>query len=480
MRIDEYAAQDGLGLAAMIRRGDISAAEATAAAREAIARTNPALNFLVAEIADGALAETHSDDGPAPYMGVPLLIKDVGAGIAGTPQELGSRLAQGMIPTEDSELSKRLRMAGFRIIGRSSTPELGSAFTTEPVAGGPTLNPWDLGRSAGGSSGGAAAAVSSGALAIAHAGDSAGSIRIPAHCCGVVGMKPTRARNPAGPQSGEVNSGLTTSHVLSRTVRDSAAALDATAGPDIGAPYWAPPPRGSFLEAASRPPPKLRIAVCVTSPLGETIADEIQQAALAAAGLCQAMGHEVEEASPQFDAGELLDHLEILWSANILHAVRKLERGLARRATADNLEGATWAMVRRGAALSADDLLGSFDGMNRFSRQMGEFFQRYDVLICPTFATTAPLIGALDGASAVSDLTDYLRRLFAMGPFTVQFNVTGQPAISLPLHQSPAGLPIGTQFVSRYADEETLFSLAGALEISAPWRGRRPPLSVFA
>src|ERR1700741_4176594 len=261
MPADEYSKFDGLGLAELVRGKKVSAAEVSACATEAMRACNAELNFLVAETASYAEKSLCELGGDGAFLGVPTLIKDVGPRIGGIPQEMGCGMAQGLVPAEDSEIIRRFRRAGFIFLGRSTTPELGMAYTTEPRTNGPTRNPWNLARSPGGSSGGAAAAVASGAVPIALGGDTGGSIRVPAHCCGVFGLKPTRGRNPVGPEIAEGNSGLTASHVLTRSVRDSAAALDATAGPDPGCRYFAPPPAVPFLQSVDRPRKGLRIAL---------------------------------------------------------------------------------------------------------------------------------------------------------------------------------------------------------------------------
>ncbi|MEI9994396.1 MAG: amidase [Rhizomicrobium sp.] len=476
MKLVEYARYDALGLAELVRAKQVSPSELRAAATEASARLNGELNFLVGEpVALPSPAPTED----VPFAGVPTLIKDIGAAVAGLPQEMGCALAQGLTPDRDSELTRRLRAAGLVIIGRSATPELGGTFTTEPKTTGATKNPWDLTRSVGGSSGGAAAAVASGAVPVAHAGDSAGSIRVPAHCCGVFGLKPTRGRNPTGPQAGEVNAGLTVAHVLTRTVRDSAAVLDATAGPDAGCRYAAPPSGGTFLSAARRAPARLRIAVSLGSPLADRVSSDVRDAARATATLCARLGHHVEEAAPSFDPETFVETLETIWCANIHHSVRKLEAATGRKADRDTLEASTLAMTRLGAEISSNAYLGALDRMNAISRQIGTFFETYDVLVTPTLSQAAPKLGVIDADAPVTDMARYLRDLLGLAAFTAQYNMTGQPAMTMPLHQNAAGLPIGTQMVGRYAAEEALFSLAGQLEQALPWRDRHPAIGIF-
>lgn len=479
MRLDEYAACDGLELARIIREKQVSAAEVTEAAFEAVRRVNPQLNFLVAETpaeAQAAIAQLPYD---AVFAGVPILIKDVVMSVAGWPQEMGSGLAQGFISSEDSEFTKRLRRAGFVFVGRSATPEFGASFTTEPRVTGPTRNPWDVQRSPGGSSGGAAAAVAAGVVPLAHGGDMGGSIRVPAHCCGVFGLKPTRGRNPLGPQSGGMGSGLAVPHFITRSVRDSAAALDATAGPDVGCDYTAPPPSGKFADAVRRAPRKLRIAYSTASPHGGEVSPDVAAAASESAALCAKLGHSVELEGPQIDGDELLDILAVIACAGIFHLVRILEEATGRVAGPEHLEGATLAMARRGAQISADEYLGALNALNGFNRRVGHFFERYDVLITPTMTRPALPLRTINSDEEVDDIMEHMRHDFRLVPFTAPYNATGQPAMSVPLHQSSDGLPIGTQFIGRFAEEETLFSLAGQLETASPWIGRHPPISVF-
>lgn len=478
MRLDEYAALDGLGLAELIWSSAISADEAAQAATAAISLLDPELNFMVAPIPSDQPRPTPSTDGL--FAGVPSLIKDIGGAMADVPMEMGSLLAQGMRPAADSELGRRLVAAGLVFLGRSTTPELGGAFTTESRAAGLTRNPWDLSRSSGGSSGGAAVAVASGAVPIAHAGDSAGSIRIPAHCCGVFGLKPTRGRVPVGPNAGEINSGLTAGHVITRSVRDSAAALDAIAGPDSGYRYTAPRPRGSFRTAVDAQFAGLRLALCTASPLATHVDTELIAAADETARICEAMGNHVELIDLSFDAEEMIRNLAIIWPANITHSVRTIEAATGRVASPELLEGATWAMVCRGTTITADALLGALDWMNKFSRAMAARLDGFDALITPCMASTAPPLGLLSSDTQVDDLDAFFRKIFAQAAFTVQYNLTGQPAMSVPLHVAANGLPIGTQIVGRSGDEETLFALAGALEKALPWRDRHPLLSIFS
>jgi amidase len=480
MRLDEYASLDGLELANLVRNKQVTAGEVVDIAISAMRKLDSELHFVVGDPLPQARLSLRELRADQPFTGVPTLIKDIGPRMGGVPQEMGSALAQGLVPTEDSELIRRFRQAGFVFIGRSATPELGGAFTTEPRISAPTRNPWDRARSTGGSSGGAAAAVAAGVVPVALAGDTAGSIRVPAHCCGLFGLKPTRGRNPVGPEAGEVNSGLTVAHVLTRTVRDSAAVLDATAGPDAGCRYYAAPPSKPFIEAVARPRLGLRIALSTENFFGGDVAPEIKTAAQSAAQLCEDLGHHVVQASPLFEAEEIVGLLETIWSSHVYHAVRGLERRTGRTASIQLLEASTLMLCDRGRQISADEFLQSLDRLNQLSRKVGCFFADFDVLLTPTFSQVAPMLGQIKSDVLFPDVTSFVLDNMKMAPFTSQCNLTGQPAMSVPLYQSAQGLPIGVQFAARFAAEETLLSLAGQLEAALPWVARRPAVGSFA
>lgn len=478
MNLSEYMKLDGCGLAALCRSGEVSANEIFDCARSAIEALDTQLNFVVDWTpgeSTNALANLHDD---MPFKGVPILLKDVGAGIAGVPQELGSRLAKNKSPERDAEIVRRFRAAGLVIAARSTTPELGASFTTESIATGLTRNPWNLEKSTGGSSGGAAAAVAARAVPIAHAGDSAGSIRIPAHCCGLFGFKPSRGINPVGPQAGEVNSGLTVSHSVTRSVRDSAAILDATAGADPGCRYATALPTSSFADSVSTALPQSKIAFCTANPFGGPVSASVRDATEKMARMCIEAGHIVEEATPPLSPEEFIRDMEIIWSANIYHAVEKL-RGHATDSDIERLvEPANYAVYLRGAGISAGELLGALDGMNQYSRSLAAFFSNHDFLLTPTLSQEAPDLATFDTDREVTDVTDYLFEIFRFAPFTVQCNVSGQPAMSIPYGLSPAGLPVGVHFSAPYGEDAMLFGLAGMLERIAPWTDLLPPVNV--
>ncbi|MGA0532819.1 amidase [Hansschlegelia sp. KR7-227] len=474
MRLDEYAAHDACGLAELVRRGEVESRELERAAREAIAAVEPAVNALVEifpERADRALAE-------GPFRGVPFLRKDLLAQEEGALNECGSRLARGLRAAVTSELVRRQDAAGLATLGRTSTPELGFSVTTEPLASGPTRNPWSLERGAGGSSGGAAAAVAAGMVPMAHANDGGGSIRIPAACCGLVGLKPSRGRVSLGPGHGGVLFGLGAEHAVTRTVRDCAALLDATHGPGEGDPFVLPPPSRPYAAEVGAPVERLRIGFTGAAWSGAAVAPEVADAVVAVAHLCESLGHVVEEASPEVDAELFRTANMRLWTGSIAYAVDKIAGAMGRGPGPDTLEAATLACYEHGRRLSAADIYAADDAINFVSRRAARFFAEFDVLLTPTIASVAPPVGALSGAKPGWTAESWTDAIFAHAPFTALFNATGQPAVSLPLAVDPKGLPIGLQFVARFAREDVLFRLAASLEQAAPWSSRRP--SVWA
>ncbi|WP_426751183.1 amidase [Myxococcus sp. Y35] len=477
MNLDDYSRFDAVGLAELVRRKEVTPEELLRVAVEAIHRVNPTLNAVI-ETRDADAREALKQGLPdGPLRGVPFLFKDIGVHAAGVPADFGSRLTQGTVFPYDSALIARYRRAGLVLLGRTNTPEFGNNATTEPVLHGPTRNPWDMGRSPGGSSGGSAAAVAAGVVPVAHGNDGGGSLRIPASLCGIFGLKPTRGRVSLGPNVGEVICGMGVEHVLSRSVRDSAALLDATHGPEAGDPYFAPPPQRPYLEEVGRAPGRLRIALMTAAPMGGPVSPECVEAARLAARLCEELGHEVTEAAPEHDGHLLHEAITTAWSATLASLVAMASHDSGREAGPDSLESSTWAVVRQGQTLTATELQRALGIFNFVSRQVGRFFEQYDVLLSPTVATPPFPLGLLD-ANAPRTAREWYDHVFGHCPFTALFNVTGQPAMSVPLHWSEGGLPIGVQFAGRYADEGTLFRLASQLEQARPWAQRRPPVHV--
>jgi len=463
--------------AALVKRGEVSASELVEAAIAAIEAYNPALNAVVIPLYDHARESLEALRGDEPFAGVPLLLKDMMAELAGTPLTEGSRYLQGYVSPRDSELVARMRRAGFIICGKTNTPEFASKPTTEPALYGPTRNPWDPGRTPGGSSGGAAAAVASGMVAVAHANDGGGSTRMPAALCGLVGLKNTRGRNPLGPDYGDVGgAGLLSEHVVTRTVLDTALMLDVTSGADPGAPYYPPAPTRPFAEEVGAPPGRLRIAFS-DQPVMPTIVDPACASAVREiAELCAELGHDVEEARPQVDAGRFQDSFTAIWLAMVAWMVRDWQARTGREPQADMFERHTWKMLSFDAERKPSDYLLALTELQRFAREAAPFFDTYDVWLTPTQIRPAPPLGWFDYDPAHPHQAT--ERLEEFPRFTSFANVTGQPAISLPLCHTAEGLPLGIQLVGRYADEATLLRLSAQLEQARPWADRWPQVPV--
>jgi amidase len=495
MTHDEYVSLDALGLAELVRRREVSATELLELALAHHERTHPRINAVVRLMEDYARrAAAHPEAGP--FSGVPFLLKDLLGLVAGYPTSMGSRLLRDVAEDHDSELVRRYRAAGLVILGKTNTPEWGLVPFTEPEVWGPTRNPWDLERTPGGSSGGSGAAVAARVVPIASGGDGGGSIRIPASCCGLFGMKPTRGRTPTGPDHGQLWRGAVVEHVLTRSVRDSAAALDAIHGPDPGAPYEIAPPSGPYLADAAVDPGHLRIAFTTHPFLGSSVHDECVRAVHEAATLLEALGHEVEEAAPDVDGSAFSRAFLMMVAAELGADLEEVEARIGRRARPTELEAPTRALGLLANAFSAREYASALRMLERAGRRIGPFFLDYDVLVTPTLAAPPPPIGSMDrtptekmllralgaaGSGRLVRLAGLLNRAaadaFELTPWTPVFNVTGQPAMSVPLARTEGGLPIGVHFVGRFGDESTLFRLAGQLERARPWADRRPALA---
>jgi len=469
---DEFSQLDATAQAALVRRKDVKPAELVQAVIDRIEKVNPQINAVVTRMYDEALAAADAAALDAPFAGVPFLLKDLAASCAGVPMTSGSKFARGFTPNQDSDLVARYRRAGLIIVGKTNTPEFGILPTTEPQLFGPTRNPWNPGLTAGGSSGGSAAAVAAGIVPMAHANDGGGSIRIPASCCGVFGLKPTRARNPLGPFLGDVFSGLVVEHAVSRTVRDSAALLDATSGYSPGDPYCAPAPARPFAQEAGTDPGKLRIAFSAKAPLGTRTHPDCVAAVEDAARLLENLGHEVVDAAPAVNGEMLWKHFMTVWTAGVTWTVRNSMAALGRMPSEGELEPITIAYDALGKNVSAADYLIAVQYLQLLARQIAAFMKDYDILLSPTLGSPPLPLG-----SFVSTPEDRLALGVASRfvPFTPVFNATGQPAMSVPLYWNAEGLPIGTHFAGRYGDEATLFRLASQLEQARPWANRRPP-----
>jgi amidase len=469
--MNDYERHDGLALADLVRRREVSPRELLDAAMQRIERDNPRLNAVVTHLHESAREAVDRGLPDGPFTGVPFLVKELVASVAGTPTTFASRLYASNLPAADSEIVARFRRAGLVIVGKTNSPEFGLSPTTESLLYGVTRNPWRSDLAPGGSSGGSAAAVAAGMVPVAHATDGGGSIRVPASACGLFGLKPTRARITAGPEGGEGLSGLAAQHVVSRSVRDSAAMLDAIAGPMAGDPYAAPPPARPWLRETDAEPGRLRIAFAKKAPNGVPVDPACVAAVEDAARLCESLGHHVEEASPEHDAQALEHAFRMVFSANTMANIARATGGAMPEPGL--VEPLTRALAERGRSVSAADYVLGIHAMHRQARRIAAFFQRHDAWLTPTLAQPPRPIGFFDIRS--TDVDEWLARLSGFVPFTYPFNATGQPAASVPLHWSDDGLPIGVQFAARYGDEALLFRLAAQLERARPWFDRRPP-----
>jgi amidase len=474
-KFPEYERYDATGLAELVRRRQISPGELLDAAIERVEARNAAVNAVTMPLYDYGRAVIAKGLPDGPFTGVPFLMKDLSASIAGVPMTRSSRFfADAPAPTADSEHVARLKRAGLVIFGRTNTCELGLSLTCEPQMHGPTKNPWDLTRISGGSSGGAAAAVGARMLPMAHATDGFGSIRAPAACCGLVGLKPTRGRNTMAPGLGEGLGGCSIEHAVSLSVRDSAALLDATSGPGAGDPYVAPPPARPFRQEVGADPGALRIAFTSLAPNGAKIEAESQRVLAEVAKLCGDLGHRVAEADPAIERAAVVPTFLAFAAANtVVNLASHPTKG--RSAQATEVETVTWATAKLGEKLSGADYVRATQAAHRLGRQMAAFHADWDVLLTPGLATVPVKLGWID--MMMGDVDEYWRRVFAFSPFTVWFNLTGQPAMMLPIGHSPEGLPIAVQIVGRYGDEATLFRLAAQLEAARPWVERKPALA---
>ena len=467
--LDDIAFLDAVAQAELVRQKEVKPIELVEAAIARIERLNPALNAVITPMYELARTAAAQKLPAGPFGGVPFLLKDLLASFAGVRMTLGSKLLQGFVPDHDSELVARYKRAGLIIVGKTNTPEFGILPTTEPLLFGPCRNPWNTDHSTGGSSGGSAAAVAAGMVPMAHGNDGGGSIRIPASCCGVFGLKPTRARNPLGPDFGDLMSGLVAEHALTRSVRDSAALLDATAGPDVGDPYWAPPPGRPFLQEVGVDPGRLKIAFTTQAAADVTLHADCLQALEDTAKLCTELGHDVEEKNLPLDAEMLFNAFSVLWSAGTASTLKIL--GAAR----EQVEPLTWALREMSEKYSAADYILALQTLQSVSRQVARFFENYDVLLTPTLAEPPLPLGSFDSPPNNPLHGFYRSAMFAC--FTPVCNMTGQPGMSVPLFWNAANLPVGSHFIGRFGDEATLFRLAAQLEAARPWAGRRPAVS---
>lgn len=466
---DELKYQDATALALLVRKKEITPLELVEDAISRIEKVNPVLNAVITPMYDLARAAARSTLPDGPFTGVPFLLKDVLASYAGARMTLGTRVLKNFIPDHDSELVRRYKKAGLIVIGKTNMPEFGILPTTEPELFGPTKNPWNTAHSPGGSSGGSAAAVAARVVPMAHGNDGGGSIRIPASCCGVFGLKPTRARITLAPDIGDLAGGLVSEHALTISVRDSAALLDATAGSLAGDPYFAPPIERPFVREVDTDPGRLRIAFTAEIPGGMPVHPDCIQAVKDAAALCVELGHEVEEASPVVNAETISHAFSVVWFASSASVVKML--GLKK----EQVEPLTWGLYEMSSANDATDFVIAHQTLQRVARDVAAFFEKYDVWLTPTLAKPPLPLGAFDPQpdNPIAGIIEAGKYVI----FTPLANATGQPAMSVPLFWNAAGLPVGTHFQGRFGDEATLFRLAAQLERARPWKNRIPPVS---
>jgi len=465
---------DAVGLADLVSRGEVKAEDLLEAAVERYQSVNDKVNAVVTPLFDEARKAISDGLPDGPLKGVPFLLKDLYADMAGTPLANGCGLFADNVSAADTEIVQRYKNAGLVIMGKTNTPEFGLTVTTEPRHGGATRNPWNTEHSAGGSSGGAAAAVAARIVPAAHASDGGGSIRIPASCCGLFGLKPTRGRISVGPFNGEGWAGMSMQHAVTISVRDSAALLDAVAGPATGDPYYAAPPSRPYFEEVGTEPGKLRLAVSTQSPNGTEVDGECVEGVQNAVQLCKSLGHSVEEVAPNYDHEKLRDAAATIIQSNTAAAVNARARDLGRELQKGDVENITWLMTQSGNGVSAESYINAVKTIHAESRKIAAFFETYDAFIMPTLGQPPAPIGLFH--MDTEDIGDYVRNLMTYSPFCQMANATGQPAMSMPLHWSQKGLPVGVQFVGRYADEATLFRLASQIELESPWASRRPNL----
>jgi amidase len=492
--IPDFHLYDGLGLAGLVAKKEVTPLELTEEAIYRIEAYNPVINAVIYKMYDQARSQAKAKLPGGLFSGVPFLIKDSLDTLEGVPTSSGTALLKNIPQAHDSETVKRFREAGLVFVGKTNLPELCLLPVTEPAVFGPAHNPWNLDRTPGGSSGGSAAAVAACIVPVAGGADGGGSIRTPASCCGVFGMKPTRGRVPTGPDHGDIWRGFAQENVLSRSVRDSAAMLDAIAGADVGAPYWAPPINRPYLSETTTEPGRLHIAFTSHPFLGKDVHEDCISGLKDTAKLLEELGHEVSEDAPSVNKEEFaLSYLTVL-SAEVCGQTRAILRKVGKKATILDFEPSTQALAALGSTIDGGEYAEALDTLSVFARRTAGFFEKYDVLLTPTLSSPPVPIGSLQISAAESLMIRMQSRLHAAWilkalhiiemlagstfnfiPYTAIFNVTGQPAMSVPLCQSRDGLPIGMQFAARFGDEATLFRLAGQLERAKPWFDKLPP-----
>lgn len=469
MKFEEYRRHDAVGLAGLVSKGEVSAAELLDTALERMAQVNPALNAVTLELADFGRKEA-ADKPTGALAGVPYLLKDLGALLEGTVTSSGSALLKDNVAAADSAITKAYRDAGLVIFGKTNTPEFGLLPVTESTFLGPCRNPWDVSRTPGGSSGGAASAVAAGIVPAAHASDGGGSIRTPASACGLFGMKPSRGRVSFAPL-GEGWGGASVQHAVTRSVRDSAVLLDIACQPQVGDPYYLAAPSRPYADEVARPPGSLRIGFTTAALASDALDPECAQAVVDAAKLCASLGHTVEEVTLPGNLAAMQQAAGDVIAASVAATFDAEAERRGRPVTDADVEMLTWAMAQRGTGVTGAGYVRGLAAIHAYGRAVAALFETYDVLLLSTLGSPAIPIGHLH-----EDLRRFSERLFAFMPNTQAFNNTGQPAMSVPLAWSKSNLPIGLQFVGRMGDEATLFRLAGQLEVAKPWFDHVAPI----
>ena len=472
--MDELDRYDALGLGELVNKGDVAAEALLDRAIARVEAVNPQLNAVVLKHYDVARAQLARGRPEGPFAGVPFLLKDLGAALAGTVTTDGSRAFADWTATADNTITSRAKAAGLTVFGKTASPEFGLTTSTESKLWGLTRNPWNLERVAGGSSGGAAAAVAARVLPMAHASDGGGSIRIPASCCGLFGLKPSRGRVSYGAGVGIGWNGLSTQHAVTISVRDSAALLDALSGPEPGDSVVPPKAHGAFLDAAGRAPGRLRIAVIEAAPNGAVLHPDRQAALADAVALCESLGHRVEPAVLNLDAPAIAAAFGLCISVDILSRLERRGAELGRPVREDEVETVTWMMAQRGRPATGQVYADARRTFDMAAVEVARLWETYDLFLSPTLAEPPGPLGRLSLSPA--NIGDYGRAIGAFSPYTALQNQTGVPAMSVPLHWNAEGLPVGVMFTASHAREDLLFSLAGQLEAARPWADRRPPV----
>lgn len=466
--MDSFQWMDATTQAELVAKKEVTPLELVDATIKRIENSNPKINAVITEMFDDARKIAMDSNLTGPFGGVPFLMKDLEF-FAGARYTGGSRYLKDFVAQVDSELVGRIRKTGLITVGKTNTCEFGLLPVTEPELFGATRNPWNLEHTAGGSSGGAAAAVAAGIVPMAHASDGGGSIRIPASCCGLFGLKTTRGRNPRLPDV----LGIGVSHCISRSVRDSAALLDLTSGSSLGSPFSIKKDEDTFVKHLQKDPGKLRIAYLPTALDGTSIHPDCVQAVEDAAILCEQLGHSVEKDSPSIDVPKFNQAFATIWQLSLASGLASLPNLIGRQPTEDDLEPFTWEMLQRGSKISGIDILQAQAYMQQVAHTLAQFYTQYDLFLTPTLSRPPVKVGEI---SYKGDVNEMSKQLNDWVPYTPLANTTGVPAMSVPLHWTDDGLPVGVHFMAPYGDEATLFRLAGQLEQARPWANRRPPL----